>query len=66
MWCWSCGRREEECPGGVWRGGRKGAEGICVWCARAALRALDPLEQVPVLRLVRPRPGVAPVPPEAA
>lgn len=40
--CFCCGRRETDCPGGIWRGPHGGLtrpEGICVYCARAALRA---------------------------
>jgi hypothetical protein len=43
MWCVFCARPEDECPGGIWRGGRKGREGLCVYCARRAVRELDPI-----------------------
>jgi len=36
MYCYFCGHREEDCPGGIWRGSRKGAEGLCLCCARLA------------------------------
>lgn len=62
MWCAFCGRPQEQCPGGIWRGARKGAEGLCVYCARVALRALDPTGQAPGVAVFRPRPE----PPRAA
>jgi hypothetical protein len=37
--CAFCGRRAEDCPGGIWPAGRGGTEGICRYCARSALRA---------------------------
>lgn len=61
MWCAFCGRRETECPGGIALVGSKGREGVCVYCARRALRELDPHEAAPVVRLHR-----APNGPEAA
>jgi hypothetical protein len=57
MWCAFCGRREEDCPGGIYRGGLKGAEGVCIYCARAALRALDPREAGRPVVLPFPKPG---------
>ena len=39
--CDFCGRRIEDCKGGLWSRPTS-AHAICVYCARAALRALDP------------------------
>lgn len=68
MFCFHCGRRSEDCPGGIWRGGRNGAEGCCVYCARACLRALDPFNTVGSVEPLRllPRLRVTTEPPEAA
>lgn len=41
-YCVLCGRADHECPGGLWSGpGPKlrDRDGICRYCARAALRA---------------------------
>lgn len=65
MWCAHCGRREEDCPNGIWRGGRTGSEGICVYCARAALRALGDIEPAGVIPIYRAKARLA-EPPEAA
>jgi hypothetical protein len=45
--CAFCGRHAEDCPGGLWhlnfpRARHPGDAGTCVYCARTALRALDP------------------------
>jgi len=47
--CTYCGRDEKDCPGGIWRGGRNRLDGICIYCARMALRALGGLEPARVL-----------------
>lgn len=64
MRCYFCGRNEEDCPGGIWRGGRNGSEGVCAYCARAALRALDPFGTAS--GTVRLLPRLRPDPPDAA
>lgn len=51
MWCAHCGRSKEECPGGIWVGPITPSGGICVYCARTALRALDPNEAPSVTAL---------------
>jgi hypothetical protein len=50
MFCKFCGRKDGDCPCGIWRGPQiKGSEGICIYCARAALRALGGMEEAPVV-----------------
>jgi hypothetical protein len=55
--CAFCGRRHEDCPGGLWhlnfpRPRHPGDAAICVYCTRQANRALDPdapsAEPVPI------------------
>jgi len=37
--CLFCGRRVDDCPGGLWNNGFDRPHGICRYCARSAVRA---------------------------
>jgi len=66
MSCTFCGRHEDDCPNGIWRGSRTGHEGICRYCCRLALRALDPLALQSTVIPFTPRRVTRPEPPGAA
>lgn len=63
--CIHCGRNGADVPGGLWFRSRQSHFGICVWCARAALRAPDPDMPQAVIAFARPAQS-GPEPPEAA